>query len=197
MEPTEVTKPQLLHLEGESVDLSKRGFMKRGFLLSVLASSGGVVLSGCSDDPFAHGYKWLQPNDLILLERITRVILGGALPNDPAIVQRYLLSWDDLLTHFSQATQSELRLLFNVLHNPLVRGPSTGIWGGWSSASEQSVSNFLQRWKNSSLEEFRIGQAALLQLSLMAWYGMPEAWPPVGYPGIPYRDVLVTEPNDF
>jgi len=196
MVPTKIPNPPLLQLDDECVDLSKRGFMKRGLLFSILAATGGA-LSGCSKQSFAPGYEWLQPQDLLLLEKISRVILGGSLSDAPAVIERYLMSWDDLLTHFSPATQSELRLLFDTLHNPLLRGPSTGIWGDWSTVHPTSVKRFLDRWQNSSLETLRIGHASLLQLSLMAWYCMPESWPQVGYPGVPYRDALVTEPNHF
>ena len=75
--------------------------------------------------------------------------------------------------------------LFDVLGQPLTRGPLTGIWGDWSQASDDQLRTFLLRWQNSSLALLRQGHASLLQMILMAWYACPASWAHCGYPGPP------------
>ncbi|MNP75584.1 hypothetical protein D3C76_1726620 [compost metagenome] len=77
------------------------------------------------------------------------------------------------------------RQLFDVLALPVTRGPLTGIWGSWDSASNEQIAAFLRRWENSSLNLLNMGHASLLQLLQMAWYEMPESWAQCGYPGPP------------
>jgi len=75
--------------------------------------------------------------------------------------------------------------LFDVLTQPLTRGPLTGIWGDWRQASDDELRAFLNRWQNSSLALLRQGHASLLQMTLMAWYACPASWAHCGYPGPP------------
>ena len=75
--------------------------------------------------------------------------------------------------------------LFDVLNNPLTRGPLTGVWRGWEQASVNQIQNFLQRWEHSRFNLLKMGHNALLQLAMLAHYGQPESWQHCGYPGPP------------
>jgi len=169
--------------------LNRRGLLKVGLLGGALLAGGGLLsrsLSVAADGP-ASGFFVLRDSDLPMLRRVTPLLLeGSAAPSDmPQAVQTTLVSLDRGLHHLSPALLSQVRQLFDVLSLPLTRGPLTGIWSGWATASDDQLRAFLQRWQNSSLALLRQGHASLLQMILMAWYASPAAWAHCGYPGPP------------
>lgn len=74
---------------------------------------------------------------------------------------------------------------FGLMDFPLTRGLLTGVWGSWETASPSQVEAFLRRWRYSRFGLFQSAYAALHDLVLGAWYGQPEAWAAIGYPGPP------------
>ncbi|MDR2306242.1 MAG: hypothetical protein LBE53_03455 [Paucimonas sp.] len=142
---------------------------------------GTASLVACAKQTPAGDYRALREDDLPMLLALVPVVLAGT----QAPADRVLHSLDQKLAALSPAMLKLTRQLFDVLALPLTRGPLTGVWGGWSSASDADVEAFLERWRNSSLDLLRQGHASLLQLLLMAWYECPEAWAACGYPGPP------------
>jgi hypothetical protein len=49
----------------------------------------------------------------------------------------------------------------------------------------REVAAFLQGWRTSRLGLLRSAYAALHDLVLGAWYGTPDTWEAIGYPGPP------------
>lgn len=169
--------------------LSRRSLLKVGLLGgAVLATAGATValVDRFSSAP-AEGYLTLRPADLPILFALAPVMLEGAV--EPARLSEAsratVQSLDTQLAHLSPEMLKLTRQLFDVLALPVTRGPLTGIWGGWETATPEAVRNFLARWENSPLALLRMGHASLLQLVMMAWYGRPESWAHCGYPGPP------------
>ncbi|WP_397457511.1 twin-arginine translocation pathway signal protein [Pseudomonas asplenii] len=173
----------------QSPALSRRGLLKLGLCASAFLTTAGLAasLSGCSAAGPANGFVVLQSADLPFLRALIPVMLEGAVSPDkmPTAIEQTLASLDKSLAHLSPEMLKLTRQLFDVLGMGLTRGPLTGIWGGWESASTEQIRAFLNRWENSYLSLLRMGHASLLQLVMMAWYNRAESWAHCGYPGPP------------
>ncbi|MDD1013933.1 twin-arginine translocation pathway signal protein [Pseudomonas rubra] len=165
--------------------LSRRGLLKFSLGASALLATAGLgaSLSGCSVQTPASGFICLRANDLLILQALIPVVLAGTQAADKR--DALLLRLDNKLTALSPAMLKLTHQLFDVLAMAVTRGPLTGIWGSWDSASSAQIEAFLQRWQDSSLNLLRMGHASLLQLLHMAWYELPDAWAHCGYPGPP------------
>ncbi|WP_420234259.1 twin-arginine translocation pathway signal protein [Pseudomonas sp. ABY48] len=173
----------------DSPVLSRRGLLKFSLGASAfLATVGlGASLSGCSPSQPANGLATLRDSDLPFLRSVIPVMLDGAVAvgQVPAAIDATLRSLDSSLAHLSPAMLKLTRQLLDVLTLGITRGPLTGVWGPWETASADDIHQFLGRWENSSLDLLRQGHSSLLQLVMMAWYTRPEAWAHCGYPGPP------------
>jgi hypothetical protein len=170
-------------------DLSRRNFLQVSLCASALLSTVGLTasLSGCSTSTPANGFAILRTSDLPFLRALIPVLINGSTPaaSAPQAIDDTLRFIDNGLARISPAMLKLTRQLLDVLTLPLTRGPLTGIWDRWENASSEHIQQFLDRWQNSSLDLLRQGHAALLQLTLMAWYSCPASWAHCGYPGPP------------
>ena len=169
--------------------LSRRSLLKIGLLGGAVLATAGVTVTLV--DRFAsapaQGHLALRPADLPILAALVPVMLEGAVEpkrlSDAA--RNTIQGLDHQLAHLSPEMLKLTRQMLDVLALPVTRGPLTGIWSGWESASPEAVRHFLARWENSALALLRMGHASLLQLVMMAWYAQPESWAHCGYPGPP------------
>ena len=173
----------------QSTPLSRRGVLKVGVLAGAfLATAGlGASLSGCSASSSARGFSVLRSSDLAFLRALIPVMLAGSVTaaSMPGAARATLETLDGNLNHLSPALLTLTRQLFDVLAMPVTRGPLTGIWGRWESATSEQIQHFMQRWQNSSLSLLQMGHGSLVQLVMMSWYECPQSWGACGYPGPP------------
>jgi len=169
--------------------LSRRGLLKFSLGASVFLSTVGLgaSLSGCSPSQPAKGLAALRDSDLPFLRAVIPVMLEGAVAVEQraAAADATLESLDTGLAHLSPPMLKLTRQLFDVLTLGITRGPLTGVWGSWETASADDIRQFLDRWEHSSLDLLRQGHSSLLQMVMMAWYSRTEAWAHCGYPGPP------------
>lgn len=173
----------------DSTELSRRGFLKlsttSAATLTVLSLSAN--LSGCSSDSASNGFIVLRNDDLLFLSALLPVLYNGAVTAEQMrnSLPSTLRAIDASLAGFSPAMRKLTLQLFDVLTNPLTRGPLTGVWGTWPKTSANSIQHFLKRWENSRFDLLKMGHNALLQLTMLAHYGQASAWQHCGYPGPP------------
>lgn len=169
--------------------LSRRGALKIGLCASALLATValGASLSGCSSSDKAQGFAVLRSSDLPFLRTLIPVMLSASVTEAamPSAADATLHRLDDNLNHLSPELLKLTQQLFDVLAMPVTRGPLTGIWGRWETASPEQVGQFLDRWQNSSLSLLRMGHGSLTQLVMMSGYERPELWAHCGYPGPP------------
>jgi hypothetical protein len=171
-------------------DPRRRSLLKLGLLGGAMLATAGIaagLASGSGSSPPLAGFQTLRADDMPFLQAVVPVILAGAVlqAQMPGALSATLKNIDDALAQVSPAMLKLTRQLFDVCSSSLTRGPLTGVWSGWDSASPAQVEAFLLRWRDSSLDLFRQGHNALLQLVLMAWYSCPDSWGHCGYPGPP------------
>jgi hypothetical protein len=169
--------------------MNRRTLLKVGLLGSTILAASGLLgrCAGATAAVPASGFAVLRESDLPMLHRLIPLLLEGSVPpaEMPQAAAATLISLDQGLHHLSPALAAQVRQLFDVLTQPLTRGPLTGIWRDWREASDDELRAFLNRWQNSSLALLRQGHASLLQMILMAWYACPASWAHCGYPGPP------------
>lgn len=162
--------------------LSRRGFLRVGLwsTLGLATVSTTALLSGCSSATTASGFQFLREQDVNLFRALLPVVLKGALPEGQA-VDDTLHSLDGLLFYSSEAGHKQLRQLFDMLTFAPTRFLLAGVSHDWTNVDAEGVEAFLQRWRHSSVGMFRGAHKALLQMSEMSWYLLPQSWAAIGY----------------
>lgn len=131
----------------------------------------------------------LAPDALAVITAITPVFLEGALPGDraaaSAAVQNTVADVGVAIAGLPPAAQEELGQLFALLGFPPARIALARVASPWAQASRNEIAAFLDHWRTSRFLLLHSAYSALHQLVFAAWYGNPEAWPAIGYPGPP------------
>lgn len=182
--------------------MDRRNFLKLGLLSSAVLTSVGLAgsLVGCSDQaPLASGtknWKVLRSQDRTFLRSVAPVMLKGALPDNQAAQTRAIETMveniDLAIFNLGPHSKKQMLDLFTLLDMSVTRGLSTGVWSSWDKASPAEIDVFLHRWRDSSISLLRLAYNGLNKLMVATWYGQPDSWQTVQYPGPPYADVLVT-----
>lgn len=170
-----------------STRINRRDLLKLGIGASATLATVGMTatLSGCSSAQPGNGFSVLRDSDLPVVGAIMSALVGPHPALDQDTLRAAIQQLDTTLSWTSSAVQGQVQDLLGMLSMPLTRGPLTGIWGSWDTASPADVQAFLQRWRDSRLDMLRQGHSALSQLLLMAWYATPASWAAAGYPGPP------------
>jgi hypothetical protein len=128
----------------------------------------------------------LEPPARVIVAAIVPVLLDGALPAAGAratAITTVIANVERAVGGLPPAVRKEIDQLFSLLAFAPSRGLLAGVWLPWSEASAQSIAAFLGQWRDSRFALKRSAYGALHQLIMAAWYGSPDAWPAIGYPG--------------
>ncbi|MBS3916852.1 MAG: twin-arginine translocation signal domain-containing protein [Sulfuritalea sp.] len=169
---------------------TRRQFIKAGLIGGAALTVAGLFYSrGLKEAPVAAVSPGLTLENRPIIAAIVPAILAGALPeSDEArkkAIAQTVESVGIAIAGLSAASQKELEELFTLLGIAPLRMLLAGVWPRWEEASPTEVSEFLQGWRGSRLELLRSAYAALHDLVLGAWYGNPDTWEAIGYPGPP------------
>ncbi|GHD81612.1 hypothetical protein ACFSQE_09600 [Vogesella fluminis] len=153
--------------------LNRRQLLGCGIAGSVLLTAGGYWL-------------WPQPaagfvasgQDRQWLQRLAPALLGERVPCTPATVAANVLL---AIASLPLPLQQEVRELFDLLQQPLVRRWLAGIPVSWQDASPQQIRTFLQRWRHSRFALQRSAYQALHNLVYAAHYGNIDQQHTIGY----------------
>ena len=142
--------------------------------------------------PSGSGFTTLDTSAQGIVAAIVPVLLEGALPTgrDAAAARADVVSGvDQAIAGLPPAARKELDDLFSLLAFAPTRCLIAGVWTPWPEASRESVAMFLDSWRDSRFALLRSAYGALHQIVFGAWYGKPQAWPAIGYPGPPSLEV--------
>lgn len=157
-------------------------------LLALGRCARATTASGQFEDP-GYNYRVLSSGDRELIAAVGAAMLAGSLPADAAAhsvaIVQVVRGVDVAIAGLPPDPQNEIGELFGMLHFPVTRALTAGIWGSWQDASPNAVSDFLTRWRYSGFDLFRSGYQALHQLVMASWYGNKASWERIGYPGPP------------
>ena len=150
-------------------------------------------------------YQFLNDNDLIVLQVIVPVFLSSELSRDisdetvksahkdknsnavmPAVnIAIVIQNIDSAIPLLSQATQQELRELLDLLASIAGRLLVARVWLDWQSATSNSIDEFLNEWRESSLALLQVAYRGLHKLIIGSYYAEVSTWSSIGYAGPP------------
>ncbi len=136
----------------------------------------------------AHSFHWLEAEDADIVRRIAPVSLAGALPEaeeQARALEQIVAGFDLAVSYFPPSVRAEIRQLFDLLRNSITRALLAGVWSSWERATPQEIEHFLNRWHGSRWQLLRGAYDALHDLIAGSWYGNPDSWKRIGYPGPP------------
>lgn len=170
--------------------LTRRQFIKAGIIGGAALTAAGLFYSrGLKEAPSTAVSRGLTLSERTIIAALVPAILAGVLPEAGEARQKAIaLTVDGVgvaIGGLSAAAQKELAELFTLLNIAPARVLLAGLWPRWEDASPAEIAAFLQGWRTSRLELLRSAYAALHDLVLGAWYGNPDAWEAIGYPGPP------------
>lgn len=161
--------------------LSRRQFIQTGLVGSLLLSLSGWLN--------AAGARRFSESEREMLGAVVNAMLEGVLPTAKAqrqpLVEQTVDGVETAVAGLSVASQSEIGELFGLLVIAPGRVVVAGVDKRWREASVDEVGEFLQSWRSSRLSLLQGAYGALHDLIFGAWYGRPENWPAISYPGPP------------
>jgi hypothetical protein len=168
--------------------ISRRTFIAAGVVGAAALATAGW-LRGPHAPSLGIARRALDGDAEAIIGAIVPVLLADALPAEPrahadAIAQT-VTAIDIAVAGLAPAAQAELAQLFALLALPPVRMGFAGVAAPWPQASPADVRRFLDRCRDSSWTLLRSAYEALHQLIYAAWYGNPQSWSAIGYPGPP------------
>ena len=170
--------------------VTRRQFIKAGIVGGAALAAAGLFYSrSLKEAPAGAVPQGLTLSERTIIGALVPAILAGALPEAGEArgkaVARTVDGVGVAIAGLSAPAQKELAELFTLLGFAPARVLLAGLWPRWEEASTADIAAFLQGWRTSRLGLLRSAYAALHDLILGAWYGTPEAWPAIGYPGPP------------
>jgi len=170
--------------------LTRRQFIKAGIIGGAALAAAGLFYSrGLKEAPSAAGSPGLTAAGRTVIAAVVPAILAGGLPEAGEARSKAIARTVDgvgvAIAGLSAAAQKELAELFALLDIAPARMLLAGVWPRWEEATPAEVAAFLEGWRTSRLGLLRSAYAALHDLVLGAWYGTPDTWDAIGYPGPP------------
>jgi len=168
--------------------------VSRRTLLKVGVAGGAALLlarwlytttSMAGETPAA---RRLDEDARAVLAAVTPAMLAGALPagrDRETALREALAGVEQAIDGLPPASRKELDQLFSLLAFAPTRCLVAGVWKPWPEATRESITAFLASWRESRFSLLRSAYGALHQIIYGAWYGLPRAWGPIGYPGPP------------
>lgn len=163
------------------MNLARRQFIQTGFAGSLLLSFSGWLN--------AAGQRRFSDGEREMLGAVVNAMLDGVLPAQGTqrrpLVEQTVGGIATAVAGLSAASQQEIGELFGLLVIAPARLVLAGVGKPWREASIADVGEFLQSWRASRLDLLQSAYGALHDLTYGAWYGRPETWEAISYPGPP------------
>ncbi len=169
---------------------TRRQFIKAGLAGAAALAAAGLFWSRSPrQGPAEAAAPALSAAQRDIVAALAAALLAGALPaageERAAAVARAVDGVGVAIAGLSAAAQKELGELFALLGFAPARLLLARLRPGWRMASPEEVAAFLQGWRESRFLLLRSAYAGLHDLVLGAWYGNPDTWAAIGYPGPP------------
>jgi hypothetical protein len=170
--------------------VTRRQFIKAGLIGGAALTAAGLFYSrGLKEAPSAAVSRGLTLSERTIIAALVPAMLAGVLPEAGEARRKAIVQTVEgvgvAIGGLSAAAQKELAELFTLLNIAPARVLLARLWPRWEDASPAEMAAFLQGWRMSRLELLRSAYAALHDLVLGAWYGNPDTWEGIGYPGPP------------
>jgi len=178
--------------------VDRRSFLKLGAASSAALTgiSLTATLTGCTESlPENSDWKVLREGDRIFLKSSFPVLFKGILRGETVdkedALNKMLRCADGIVFNLDPHNQKQMIELFDLVNFSVSRSLTTGVWSKWDEASEEDIEHFLNKWRESSIGLFNLAYNGLNRLACAGWFGLPESWKAVGYPGPRYAHMFL------
>lgn len=161
----------------------RRWFMKAAVAIGVVGGAlGGSVFwhRGMAQGKLTeHGAE--------VLRALARGVLGPMLTTDPtarqAKLDAHIVRMDAYLNNLPASLRNEINALLGLLANPATRVLVTGLTKSWQEASDNDITQALERMRMHALPTTQMAYHAVRDITCVQFFSAPENWPLVAYPG--------------
>lgn len=170
-------------------DTGRRTFLKAGIAGSALLIAGRWLAPAyaAQSETTTSPFKYLTAADAEMLGRVVPVVLQGSLPKSDAerktAIAETISGIDFILGYQPAAARKEAADLFGLLTTSATRALVAGIWKSWDKATDDDITRFLNRWRDSRFSLLQSAYIGLHNLIIGSWYGNPRSWTHAGYGG--------------
>jgi hypothetical protein len=169
--------------------MNRRKFFK--FSAAGLLMAGGLGWLGkhFATVEVIAGQSVAQPQHLPMLKAIAQGLLDPALPTTGRLeaIDTAVKAFVDASRTLAASAQAELGQLLNILENPVGRRLIADLGTSWEEATPAQVQAFLISFRDHPIPALQPGYHALHDLMMAGWYGLPDQWADMGYPGPPFQ----------
>ena len=168
--------------------LSRRQLFRYGLGGTALLAAGGVglALQGTVMREPREPLRVLDATEFSVLAAVAdRIAPGDGEAFPSAWEARVPERIDELLETIHPADVAELKQLLRLLESALFGFVLDGRPRTFTASSAEQQDAVLRDWQGSRIGVRRTGARALQKTVLAAYYGAPETWEAVGYPGPP------------
>ena len=167
----------------------RRSFLKYGLLGATALAVGGGAWLGTRrtrpDPSLAGPFAVLSPEEATFFRALADRLLPPRprfpSPADVNLERRI----DALLALMPVEGQREVKQLVGLFENALAGFLLDGQWRTFTSSSAEQQDARIRGWQQSRYRIRRTGYKALKKIVYGSYYGAPETWPAIGYPGPP------------
>ena len=170
---------------------SRRGFLKKGLFGGALLFGGGAMAllaePGKMGRPAQRKLTALSPYEhAIFAAAAARLCPGdGAAGWPSADALQVADKLDALLSELHPRAIKDFRRLLHVFESGLTGLAVTGTPWPFTRASAADQDRRLEAWRHARLALFRSGYQAMKRLAHALYYGAPQIYERIGYPGPP------------
>lgn len=177
---------------GAPTSLRRRRLIQFGLVgAAMLGGSGAWLLNDRDGSPLTADGRFASDDLAALWDRVSQVMLRGALPTgeaERAAALSELAARLELAHQWMQVpVRAQLSQLYGLLLSRGGRLALTGIWSSsWAEVRPEQLDSVMADWSRSSLSVKRSAYNLFHDLCLGTWYGMPQSWARIAYPGPPF-----------
>lgn len=129
----------------------------------------------------------LTEHGIDVMRGLARGILSAMLPKDPtqrqAALDAHVKRLDVYLNNLPKALRTEINALLGLLANPPTRYLVTGLGQSWNQASDEDITQALERMRQHVLPTNQMAYHAVRDITCVLFFTAPENWNVAGYPG--------------
>lgn len=169
--------------------MNRRQFFKFGAAGLLLAGGLSWLGKHFAKVEVVAGQSVVQQQHIPMLKAIAEGLLDPALPTTGRTqsIESAVNAFVDATKTLAASAQAELGQLLNILENPVGRRLIADLGTSWGQATPAQVQAFLVSFRDHPIPALQPGYHALHDLMMAGWYGLPEQWADMDYPGPPFQ----------
>jgi hypothetical protein len=171
--------------------VKRRKFLKvgGGIGMAALAGAGALFARGTKKVPLpAEALQYFSEREYSIFHAIagTVLVLPAGAPSAEKL--QVALHADRHLARLDEDAQRDFHRLLGLFDNALAGLLLTGTTAPFTQLSPEGRTAFLAKWQTHRVGAIRSGYQALKRLACACYYGNPESYATLGYPGPPDKD---------